>query len=109
MGLDEKRFIPGTNPDWGRELPKGYDNSLVDAAGHNWDNEFNFDEPGDNDEDEPVSSNRTSWEDLSKQKMAENEQENKEAQFGFCEGRLLAGGFLRYNHKHNDRCRKPRD
>ena len=39
----EKRFIPGTDPDWGRELPDEDDNSLVDKAGKNWDNGDNFD------------------------------------------------------------------
>lgn len=43
----EKRYIPGTNPEWNRELPEGYDNSLVDSAGHNWDNGYNFDEKSD--------------------------------------------------------------
>lgn len=43
----EKRIIPGTNPDWGRELPDGFDNSLVDKDGNNWDNGFNFDERDD--------------------------------------------------------------
>lgn len=49
----EKRYIPGTNPEWGRELPEGYSNSLVDAAGNNWDNGYNFDEK-DDDEVETV-------------------------------------------------------
>ena len=40
----EKRFIPGTNPKWGRELPDEDDNSLVDKNGNNWDNVYNFDE-----------------------------------------------------------------
>ena len=44
MKNNEKRFIPGTDPEWGRELPDGYDNSLVDKAGNAWDNGFNFDE-----------------------------------------------------------------
>lgn len=50
-GNGEKRFIPGTNPEWGRELPDGYDNSLVDKAGNNWDNGFNFDEKDDDPEE----------------------------------------------------------
>ena len=41
---NNKRFIPGTNPNWGRELPDEDYNSLVDNHGNNWDNGFNFDE-----------------------------------------------------------------
>lgn len=52
MRNGEKRFIPGTNPEWGRELPDGYDNSLVDAGGNSWDNGWNFDEPSDDEETE---------------------------------------------------------
>lgn len=51
MGSGEKRFIPGTNPEWGRELPDGYDNSLVDKNGNNWDNGWNFDEKSDDDDE----------------------------------------------------------
>ena len=47
----EKRYIPGSNPDWNRELPDGYDNSLVDKAGNRWDNGYNFDEKSDDSED----------------------------------------------------------
>ena len=43
----EKRYIPGTNPKWDRELPDGYSNSLVDKAGNPWDNGYNFDEKDD--------------------------------------------------------------
>lgn len=43
----EKKYIPGTDPKWGRELPDDYSNSLVDKAGHNWDNGYNFDERDD--------------------------------------------------------------
>ena len=46
----EKRYIPNTNPDWGRELPDGDLNSLVDKAGNNYDNGYNFDEKDDEDE-----------------------------------------------------------
>ena len=42
--MDEKRYIPGTNPAWGRELPDGDVNSLVDKAGNTYDNGYNFDE-----------------------------------------------------------------
>lgn len=51
MKNGEKRYIPGTNPDWGRELPDGYDNSLVDAGGHPCDYGWNFDERDDEPED----------------------------------------------------------
>ena len=40
----EKRFIPGTNPKWNRELPAEDYNSLVDDAGNSYDNGYNFDE-----------------------------------------------------------------
>ena len=49
MNNGKKRFIHGTNPKWGRELPDGYDNSLVDKAGNNYDNGWNFDEKDDDD------------------------------------------------------------
>ena len=39
--------IPGTNPDWDRNLPDGDINSLVDSNGNNYDNGFNFDEKDD--------------------------------------------------------------
>ena len=45
-------FIPGTNPDWGRKLPDGDLNSLVDAGGNNYDDGFNFDERDDSEEPE---------------------------------------------------------
>ena len=51
MKNGEKRFIPGTNPKWGRELPDEYSNSLVDKYGNSYDNGWNFDEK-DDDEDE---------------------------------------------------------
>ena len=40
----EKRYIPHTDPEWGRELPDGDDNSLVDKYGNNYDDGYNFDE-----------------------------------------------------------------
>lgn len=49
----EKRYIPNTNPDWGLELPNGYDNSLVDKFGKNHDNGYNFDESAYESEDLP--------------------------------------------------------
>ncbi len=39
--------IPGTSPDWNRNLPEGYSNSLVDENGNNYDNGYNFDEKND--------------------------------------------------------------
>jgi len=39
--------IPGTNPEWDRNLPEGYNNSLVDENGNNYDNGYNFDEKDD--------------------------------------------------------------
>ena len=56
----EKRFIPGTDPDWGRELPDEDDNSLVDKAGKNWDNGYNFDE-------EEGDKKETTYDDLSQE------------------------------------------
>ena len=47
-----KNFIPGTRPEWGRELPDEDDNSLVDKRGNNYDNKYNFDERNDEDEAE---------------------------------------------------------
>lgn len=44
-------YIPGTNPSWGRKLPDGDLNSLVDSDGNNYDNGFNFDEKDDTYED----------------------------------------------------------
>lgn len=40
----EKRYVPGTNPEWGVELPDGYSNSLVDKYGRNHNDGYNFDE-----------------------------------------------------------------
>ena len=48
----EKRFIPGTNPNWNRELSDEDINSLVDANGNNYDNGYNFDEKDDHEEDD---------------------------------------------------------
>ena len=47
MKNGEKSCIPGTNPEWNRELPDGDLNSLVDKFGNNWDNGYNFDEKED--------------------------------------------------------------
>lgn len=47
-----KETIPGTNPNWGRELPDDYTNSIVDANGNNYDNGYNFDEKDDHEEDD---------------------------------------------------------
>lgn len=46
-----KRYIPGTNPKWGRELRKGELNSLVDKNGCPYDNGYNFDEKDDDFDD----------------------------------------------------------
>lgn len=42
-----KNFIPGTRPEWGRELPDEDENSLVDKHGNNYNNGYNFDERDD--------------------------------------------------------------
>lgn len=65
MRNSEKRFIPGTNPEWGRELPDEDDNSLVDKNGRNWDNGYNFDEK--NNDDCTDEANQVSYDNLSKQ------------------------------------------
>lgn len=44
MRNSEKRYIPGTNPSWGVELPDEYSNSLVSKDGRNRDDGYNFDE-----------------------------------------------------------------
>lgn len=49
----EKRYIPGTNPKWNRELPDEDLNSLVDKNGNNYDNGYNFDEHDDEEEEIP--------------------------------------------------------
>ena len=54
----EKRFIPGTNPKWGRELPDNRDNSLVDKYGENWNNPYNFDERNDDVEESEQADDR---------------------------------------------------
>ena len=54
--MDGKRYIPGTNPKWGVSLPEGYSNSLVDEAGRNHDNGYNFDERDDDDDVEDDNS-----------------------------------------------------
>ena len=54
----EKRFIPGTNPEWDLELPEKYVNSMVDSHGRSYDNGWNFDEKDDDeDEVEPIEKN----------------------------------------------------
>lgn len=57
--MSSKKFIPGTKPAWGRELPDGYDNSLVDKNGKNWDNGYNFDE-----KDDEIDDNGTTYDNL---------------------------------------------
>ncbi len=49
---NEKRYIPGTNPDWDLELPDGYVNSFTNKYGKPYDNGHNFDERDDDDDDE---------------------------------------------------------
>jgi len=57
MQSGEKRFITGTNPKHGFEVPDGMTNSLVDKTGRNVDTGWNFDEYDDeNDENEPQKS-----------------------------------------------------
>ena len=43
----EKNYIPGTRPEWNRELPDEDNNSLVDKHGNNYDDGYNFDERDD--------------------------------------------------------------
>ena len=67
MNSGEKRPIPGTNPNWNRDLPDGFDNSLVDKAGNNYDNGWNFDERDDEEEDEDEENpdeKKTGWDEL---------------------------------------------
>jgi len=61
----EKRPIPGTNPKWNRDLPDGYDNSLVDSSGNSYDNGWNFDERDDDDDSEDEKSG---WNELTEKK-----------------------------------------
>ncbi len=63
----EKRFVPGTNPAWGVELPDNMDNSLVDKHGRSRDDGYNFDEPADEGEDgdnEPSEPEKTGWDEI---------------------------------------------
>ena len=52
MLRDDKKRLPGTNPDWDRLLPERRANSLVDKFGFPYDNGYNFDEPNDEDDDD---------------------------------------------------------
>ena len=45
--MNEKQYIPGTRPEWGRELRDDEYNGLVDKNGNKWDNGYNFDEKKD--------------------------------------------------------------
>lgn len=47
--MNEKRYIPGTRPEWGRELRDDENNALIDKNGNTWDNGYNFDEKDDED------------------------------------------------------------
>lgn len=49
---NEKRFIPGTNPNWGLELPDDDYNSLTTKYGEKYDNGYNFDEKYDKEDKE---------------------------------------------------------
>ncbi len=79
MSFNENKFIPGTNPAWGRELPKGAYNEVQDAGGVDWDNGFNFPDYKSKedlkDEEKPSSRPEHYWRDLSKKAIeaAENE------------------------------------
>ena len=69
MSSGEKKFIPGTNPKWGRELPEGFDNSLVDKNGNPYDNGWNFDERDDDHEDDDAEDGdsdepKNGWDEL---------------------------------------------
>ncbi len=77
---NKKRYIPGSDLDWGLELPDGYSNSLVTKDGRSWDNGYNFDErDDDSDEQEEVSygnlANETNF-DPEAAKRAKEEAEN---------------------------------
>ena len=48
--MNNKNSIPGTKPEWNRNLPDGDLNSIVDSNGENYDNKYNFDERDDDDE-----------------------------------------------------------
>ncbi len=65
MKNDEKRYIPGTNRSWGRELPDGYTNSLTGKDGLPYDNGWNYDEPEDEDEEDDESK-KSGWDSLDK-------------------------------------------
>lgn len=52
MLREGKRRLPGTNPDWDRELPDWDVNSLVDKHGFPYDNGYNFDESDDDNVDD---------------------------------------------------------
>ena len=65
MSKGEKRPIPGTNPAWNRNLPPGFDNSLVDDNGNPYDDGYNFEEPSEDNEDEEMSEDEnTGWDEL---------------------------------------------
>ncbi len=42
--MNERKFIPGTRPEWGYELPDGLSNSMVAKDGRSVDTGNNFDE-----------------------------------------------------------------
>ena len=78
MRNSEKRYIPGTNPTWGRELPDRDSNSLVDKNGDNWDNGYNFDESDDDETKESTFDDlqNTKFDPEAAQKAREENQED---------------------------------
>ena len=67
----EKRYIPGTNPKWGRELPDEDINSLVDKNGNNYNNDYNFDEKDDDVEEfDPEAAKKRREEDAPSEKAS---------------------------------------
>ena len=62
----EKRYIPGTNPEWGQELPEGMTNSLVNKYGKNREDGYNFDE-WDEEEQEADPEGKTTYDNLKSQ------------------------------------------
>jgi len=57
MRNGEKRYIPGTNPDWGYELPDEYDNCTVAKDGAPCYSPWAFDEPKDKEDLEENEDN----------------------------------------------------
>ena len=68
--MEDIKRIPGTKPEWNRDLPDGDSNSLVDRNGENYDNGNNFDEKIDDDADS------SSFQSLTKLEPFEKHMEN---------------------------------